>query len=255
MGIVIKAVTANTPARPTLIKLKNQTGAFCNEAAVMSDSERELGVIKDILLPVDPSARYDVYFTDKRIAIICMGHSNRFEEVSPRRSVLFGIAPETPANEYEQKVNRQVIEDEVAELPISEKLKLSKKSCYYTYQEIEEVKLFLAKKLKFAILSKDCVSKFSPTQEQFKQLADFLPTIEMLKEKTKIIGNITSKAPHVIGKVCGSENNADSIFCDNCGTKTKVETDASPGLTCGSCGTKNRLQASYCKRCGSPIRV
>ena len=75
----------------------------------------------------------------------------------------------------------QTIEEEINSLPLDEKLKLSKKSCFYTYQEIEEVKLISGKKPKFVILSEECVSKFSPNEEQFKQLADLLPTIEMLK--------------------------------------------------------------------------
>ncbi len=112
----------------------------------MQESEHQIGLIKDILLPVDQSTRYDVYFTDKRIAIICMGPSNRFDGVSESRSFLFGVAPEAPNNVYEEKRNRQTIEEEINQLSINEKLKLSKKSCFYTYQEIEEIKLISGKK-------------------------------------------------------------------------------------------------------------
>lgn len=226
----------------------------------MPDSERQIGVIKDILLPVDPSTRYDVYFTDKRIAIICMGPSNRFDGVSESRSFLFGVAPETPTNAYEERKNRQTIEAEINQLPINEKLKLSKKSCVYTYQEIEEIKLISGKKPKFAILSEECISKFSPNIEQFKQLADLLPTIEALEGKTSIIGNLTLKPPQVESssfncQFCGSKNEADAIFCDRCGLKIKEETVNPDELTCSACGAKNKLQASFCKRCGSPLRA
>ncbi len=192
----------------------------------MPDSERQIDVITDILLPVDPSTRYDIYFTDKRIAIVCMGHSNRFDGVSESRSFLFGVAPEAPTNAYEERKNRQTTEAEINQLPINEKLKLSKKSCFYTYQEIEEVKLISGKKPKFAILSEECISKFEPNIEQFNQLADLLPIIEALKGKTSITGNLTLKPLQVESisfdcQYCGSKNDADALFCDNCGMKIK----------------------------------
>jgi ribosomal protein L40E len=227
----------------------------------MPDSERQLGVIKDILLPLDIPTRYDVYFTDKRIAIVCMGHSSRFDSGAlERRSYLFGVAPEALINAEEQRKNRQMMEEKINSLPLDEKLRLSKKSCFYTYEEIEEVKLISGKKPKFIILSKECVSKFSPNEEQFKQLTDLLPTIEMLKGKTSIFGNLALKALQGEAtasccKYCGSKNDADAIFCESCGMKIKEETDIPAELTCGSCGAKNKVQASFCKKCGTPMRA
>ena len=154
----------------------------------------------------------------------------------------------------------QTIEAEINQLPINEKIKLSKKSCFYTYQEIEEVKLISGKKPKFAILSEECISKFAPNVEQFNQLADLLPTIEALKGKTSIIGNLTLKPQQgepttFVCQHCGSKNDADALFCDTCGMKIKEETVNPNELTCSSCGTKNKMQASFCKRCGSPLRA
>ena len=223
----------------------------------MLDSERQLGVIKDILLPLDITTQYDVYFTDKRIAIVCMGHSKHVDYgPSAGRSFLFGIGPEVPINANEERKNKQLMEEEINSLPLEVKLKLSKKSCFFTHEEIEEVKLISGKKPKFVILSVDCVSKFSPTQEQFKQLTDLLPTIEILRGKTSILGNLELKAPQLdlttfSCKYCGSKNDADAIFCEHCGMKIKDETDKSGDLTCSSCGAKNKVQASFCKKCGT----
>ena len=161
----------------------------------MSDLERQMGIIEDLPLLLDITTRYDVYFTDKRIAIVCMGHSSRFDSgVSQRRSYLFGVAPEALTNADEQRKNRQMMEAQIKELALDEKIRLSKKSCFYTYDEIEEVKLVSGKKHKFVILSKDCVSKFSPDEEQFEQLHDLLPTIEMLKNKLSVFGNLRLNA-------------------------------------------------------------
>jgi len=116
----------------------------------MFDSERQLGIIEDLLLPLDIATRYDVYFTDKRIAIVCMGRSRRVDSgASEHRSYLFGVAPEALTNPNEQRKNKQIIEEQIKELAIDEKLKLSKKSCFYAYDEIEEVKLVSGKNHKF----------------------------------------------------------------------------------------------------------
>ncbi len=222
----------------------------------MQEFEHQIGLIKDLLLPVDQSTRYDVYFSNKRIAIICMGPSNRFDAVSESRSFLFGVAPEAPNNVYKEKINRQTIEEEINQLPIIEKLKLSKKSCFYTYQEIEEIKLISGKKPKFAILSKECISKFAPNIAQFNQLINLLPTIEELKGKTSIIGNLVlknlqTKSISASCQFCCSKIEVDAIFCDKCGLKLEEEVPNPNQLNCSSCGAKNRVEASFCKRCGS----
>ena len=226
----------------------------------MADFERQLGVIRDILLPLDMPTRYDLYFTDKRIAIVCMGHSHADNEDSRYPSSLFGIAPTAMPSSNDKRANKQTMEEQINALPLDEKLRLSKKSCFYTYEEIEEVKLVSGKKPKFVILSKECVSKFSPTAEQFKQLTDLLPAIEMLKSKISLFGNLELKTPQVEPttfscKYCGSKNYADAIFCECCGMKIKEETVNPAELTCRSCGAKNKLQASFCKKCGTPMRA
>ena len=228
--------------------------------STMSDSERQLEVIKDIPLPLDKSTRYDLYFTDKRIAIVCMGHSNRVEPGDlGAPSVLFGIAPAVLPNENDKRVNRQIIENKIEDLPLDEKLKLSKKSCFYTHEEIEEVKLISGKKPKFVILSNDCVSKFSLNAGQFEQIVDLLPTIKMLEGKISIFGNLELKTQQpgpstFLCNKCGSKNDADAIFCERCGTQI-AETDNSERSTCSSCGAKNRVQATFCKKCGSPLQA
>jgi ribosomal protein L40E len=229
----------------------------------MYDSERQLGIIEDLLLPLDIATRYDVYFTDKRIAIICMSHSRRVDSGAlEHRSYLFGVAPEALTNPNEQRKNRQMIEEQIKELALDEKLKLSKKSCFYTYDEIEEVKLVSGKKHKFVILSKECVSKFAPNEEQFKQLTDLLPTIEQLKNKLSVFGNLQlnaiqeSNSAALRCKYCSYENDFDAVFCQNCGNLMQREITSNIALTeitCSSCGAKNKVQALFCKKCGTPI--
>ena len=158
----------------------------------MSSSEKQLGIVKDIVLPLDINTRYDFYFTDKRIAIVCMGRANRFEsetleQVSSIPSP-FGIPPVT-SSYIEKPENKQEIDQETKNLSINDLLKLSKKSCFYTHDEIEEVKLILGHKPKFIILSKECESKFSPDEEQVKQLILMLPTMEKLRNKFSIAGS------------------------------------------------------------------
>lgn len=158
----------------------------------MSGFEKQLGIVKDIVLPVDINTRYDVYFTDKRIAIVCLGRANRFEsDKSAQISLMpqaFGVPPMT-SSYIEKTENEQTIDEEIKNFSIDDLLKLSKKSCLYTVEEIEEVKLILGHKPKFIILSKECESKFSPNQDQIKQLCEIVPSIETLRNKFSIAGN------------------------------------------------------------------
>ena len=227
----------------------------------MLDSERQLGIIVDLLLPLDIATRYDVYFTDKRIAIVCMGKANRAGEALESHPLIFGVTPPGLMNKDEERKNRQVMEEQINKLTLDEKLKLSKKSCFYNYGEIEEVKLISGKKQKFIILSQECVSKFSPNKEQFKQLTDLLPTIEMLKNKLSIFGNLSLSDIHEVKSAtfscgyCSYENDLDAVFCQSCGNQIQGEIPGNPTLieiACFSCGAKNKVQALFCKKCGKP---
>ena len=176
----------------------------------MSSSEKQLGVVNDIVLPVDVNTRYDVYFTDKRVAIVCMGRANRFEsekltQVSSIPSA-FGVPPVT-SSYIEKTENIQDFNQEIKNLSIDDLLKLSKKSCFYTHEEIEEVKLIVGHKPKFILLSKECESKFSPDEEQVKQLILLLPTIETLRNKFSIAGswNILQELFKTASQQCGDD--------------------------------------------------
>ena len=226
------------------------------------DSERQLGIIVDLLLPLDFATRYDVYFTDKRIAIVCMGKADRVGEALVSRPLIFGVTPPGLTNKDEERKNKQIAQEQINKLTVDEKLKLSKKSCFYNYDEIEEVKLISGKKLKFIILSQECVSKFSPDEKQFKQLTDLLPKIEMLKNKISIFGNLELNAIHEVKstpfscKYCSYENDLDAVFCQSCGNQIQGEIPGNPTLieiACSACGTKNKVQALFCKKCGTPI--
>jgi hypothetical protein len=229
----------------------------------MLDSERHLGIIVDLFLPLDIATRYDVYFTDKRIAIVCMGKADRGDTGTlESQSLIFGVTPAVLMNTESERKNKQIVEEQINKLTIDEKLKLSKKSCFYNYEEIEKAKLISGKKLKFIILSKECVSKFSPNEEQFKQLTDLLPTIEMLKNKLSIFGNLELNAFDEVKsktfscKYCSCENDLDAVFCQSCGNQIQRELPLNPissEIACASCGAKNKVQALFCKKCGTPI--
>lgn len=228
----------------------------------MLDLERQLGIIVNILLPLDIATRYDVYFTDKRLAIVCMGKADQSDhEALESRSLFPGITPAVIMNTFEERKNRQILEEQISKLTLDEKLKLSKKSCFYSYDEIVEVKLVSGKKNKFIILSKECVSKFAPDEEQFKQLADLLPTLELLKNKLSIFGNLQLntnrevKTPIVSCSYCNYENDFDAVFCQGCGNQIQRENPNNPTvpeIACAYCGAKNKVQALFCKKCGKP---
>ena len=229
----------------------------------MSSSEKHLGIVRDVVLPLDIHTRYDFYFTDKRIAIVCMGKANRFETEKQEQVSLmpsaFGVPP--PAVSYVEKTqNIQSIEEEIKNWSLDDILKLSKKSCFYSYDEIEEIKLVSGHKPKLVILSKEFESKFCPDEEQFKQLIEIIPTIEALRNKLWISGNwkmlYDEKFIAPLCKYCGSRNDLDAVYCQGCGKKIRQESinvDLLTELPCNSCGTKNKINASFCKQCGTSI--
>lgn len=155
-------------------------------------SEKRLAIIRNVVLSLDVNSRYDLYFTDGRIAIVCMGRAKRFESESLEQVSLvpsaFGVPPPAGSS-VETAPSRESVEEEIKNWSIDDVLKLSKKSCFYTYEEIEELKLILGRKPKFEILSEECESKFSPNPEQLKQLIDLLPTIEPLRNKLSVAGS------------------------------------------------------------------
>ncbi len=230
----------------------------------MSSSERLLGIVKDVVLPVDAHTRYDVYFTDRRVAIVCLGKAERFEsETEETLSYMpsaFGVP--APIGSYVEKAkSKPSIDEEAKDLSLDALLKLSKKSCVYTNEEIEEIKLILGKTPKFVILSRDCESKFAPDEDQFYQLIDLIPLVDALKDKLWITGKWTAlygEGSAVADCVfCGFCNDADAVYCQSCGKKLGDETadaGAAAEVACGSCGAKNRAKASFCKGCGKPLR-
>ena len=223
----------------------------------MTNIEKQVGVVKDLILPVDSATRYDVYFTDKRIAIAYMGRADRSHGNDTYSLVPFAPAPITSTSMEQRKKDRQMMEEQISHLPLDQLLSLSKKSCEYSYDEVEEVKLVAGKRLKFVILSKEYESKFAPNNEQFGQLSELLPKIEMLKDKLTLYGSWkpSDEEQGVSCKHCGGKNDFDAVFCDSCGKRIREETlaDSGPDLTCKSCGAKNRVQAIFCKRCGNPL--
>ena len=119
-----------------------------------------------------------------------MGKVDRFEsEASEQLSLMpsvFGVPP--PMSSHVEKTeDKESIDEKIKDWSLDDILKLSKKSCFYANDEIEEVILVCAVQ-KFVILSKECESKFSPDEEQFKQLSQILSTIEPLRNKLWIAG-------------------------------------------------------------------
>jgi len=213
----------------------------------MSSSEKLLGIVKDVVLPGDLRTRYDVYFTDKRVAIVCMGKADRFEsETFQPLSVMpsvFGVPP--PMSSYVEKTrNSQSIDEKIKDWSLDDILKLSKKSCFYTNEEIEKMELIWGKKPKFEIFSQECESKFAPDEEQFQQLIETISAIDALKDKLWIAGKWSALRDESLMTLacgsCGSSNDPDAVYCQTCGKRVEGGTEnvqPPSELICTSCGT------------------
>lgn len=221
--------------------------------------EEVISVVKDVVLPVDARTRYDVYFTDRRVGIVCLGRAEREWDTQETLSYMpsaFGVpAPVIP---HGKEQAQPPIDDQIKSMSLGDLLKLSKKSCFYTIEEIERIELVWGSKLKFIILSRDCESKFAPTEEQLEQLLEVIPSVEGLKSKLWIAGKYTAlfDEGQATCKSCGALNDSDAVYCEACGKKLGEEPASQPAseLTCSQCGTKNKAGASFCKQCGTAFR-
>ncbi|MCW3999631.1 MAG: hypothetical protein NWE93_05280 [Candidatus Bathyarchaeota archaeon] len=153
--------------------------------------EKRLGIIQDVILSTDPKNRYDLYITENRIAIVCLGKMSRNESDSYRSlsaiPAAFGMpAPSDGATQPKQDMAE--IEAEINRMPLDDLLRLSKKSCYYTYDEIKELRLILGRRSVFWILSDECASKFIPSPEQSWVLLGLMVAAEPLKSKLAVAG-------------------------------------------------------------------
>ena len=156
----------------------------------MSKAEKQLAIIQDVLLQSDPKHRYDLYFTSSRVAIVCLGKMSRESDSYRSLSAIpeaFGMPPPI-IGDQQPKDNLEAVQEEINRMPLDDLLRLSKKSCYYTYEEIKEFRLILGRRPVFRVLSADCESKFSPDPRQTMVLLDLLTAFEPLRSKLALAG-------------------------------------------------------------------
>lgn len=224
----------------------------------MSTEEKQLLIIPDVVLPADINTRYDIHFTDRRIAIVCMGPANRFGYgIGKMHTYPAASSAITPPLTYVDEKDTVETQEELSTVPLDELLELSKKSCQYAIKEIQTLRLIWGKRPKLLVLSEDFESKFAPDEGQFKQLLDFLTTVEPYCSKLEIAGNykqLQELLALVVCGSCGAENDLDALCCVGCGQelweKTEEEADT---VSCGSCGRMNWKDSAFCKQCGKAL--
>jgi hypothetical protein len=224
----------------------------------MPNEEKQLAVFPDVILSADINTRYDIHFTDRRIAIVCMGPANRFGYgIGKLHTYPAASSAITPPLTYVDEKDTVEAEEELSTVPLDELLELSKKSCQYAIKEIQTLRLIWGKRPKLVILSEDFESKFAPDAEQFKQLLDLLTTTEPYCSKLEVAGSwmqLQELLSLVVCGSCGAENDLDALCCVNCGQELWEKTvDEADSVACGSCGRKNREGSGYCKQCGKAL--
>jgi hypothetical protein len=224
----------------------------------LSSQESELAVIPDVVLNADINTRYDIYFTSKRIAIVCMGPVDRYGYGIGKMHTFPSMSGAvSPPLTYVDEKDKVEAEEELSTVPLDELITLSKKSCVYAVKEIQTLRLIWGKRPKLVILSEDYESKFAPDEDQFKQLLDLLTTTEPYCSKLEVGGNwkqLQELLAMVVCGGCGVENDLDAVCCVNCGQKIReAPAKDEDAVACGSCGKKNRQESMFCKQCGATL--
>jgi len=224
----------------------------------MSSQEEQLLVIPDVVLPADINTRYDIYFTDRRIAIVCMGPIDRYGySMGKMHTFPSASGAVTPPMTYVDEKDTAEAEEQLSTVPLNDLLKLSKKSCQYTLDEVEALTLIWGQQPKFVVQRQDCESRFTPDEVQFNQLLELLTSFEPLSDKLKVAGNwkqLQALLTTVICGSCGGENDLDALCCVNCGQELWEQTEEeADSVACGSCSKKNTAEALFCKQCGKAL--
>jgi hypothetical protein len=208
----------------------------------MSSQEKQLQIIRDVVLQTDVNARYDLYFTDSRVAIIYMGKMDRYgNEMFKIKSVPSASSAVSPPLTYVDEKSSQVkaVEEELSTMPLDQIMRLSKKNSEYTYSEVEEIQLFWGEEPELAILSADYETEVGINQEQFKQLLEFMTGYGPLSDKLVVSGNwkqlkeilnavhspkeMTAQPARNASEAkcltCGAKNKEGALFCEQCEAK------------------------------------
>jgi ribosomal protein L40E len=208
----------------------------------MSSQEKQLQIIRNVVLQTDVNARYDLYFTDSRLAIIYMGKMDRYgNEMFKIRSVPSTAGAVSPPLTYVDERGSQVkaVEEELSHMPVDQIMRLSKKNSDYSYDEIEEFQLFWGEEPELVILSADYETEVGLEEEQFKQLLEFITGYDKLSDKLVVSGN-WKQLKEILNAL---------------GTKKAEEqpTQEASEVKCGTCGAKNKMDAAFCEQCGAKI--
>lgn len=210
----------------------------------MSSQEKQLCIIRNVVLQADVNARYDLYFTDSRIAIIYMGKLDRYtNQMYQNRSYPSTSTAVSPPMAYVDSRAAEVkaVEEELSNMPLDQIMMLSKKNSEYNYEEIEEFQLFWGEEPELAILSAEYETEVGINQEQFKQLIEFITENEKLSDKLVVSGN-WKQLKEILNSV------------PNMKTKQQPTPEASE-TKCGTCGSKNKEEALFCEQCGAKLAM
>ena len=143
-------------------------------------SERQIAVIKDIQYADDYLSTYDLYVTNRRLAVI---------------QTKFGYVGSNFVDIIEQRDEAAVkrkkeLKEKFESLSLDEKIGCRYENFAVNYEEITQIKLndkhFPWREATLKIVSKKKKAKFYPTKEQFEQLTDVLSSIGALWEKLVI---------------------------------------------------------------------
>ena len=120
-----------------------------------------------------------------------MGKAKRFEadslEVISVLPPAFGV-PAPLQSAASETAEKHIVEEELSKICLDDLLKLSEKSCFYTYEEIHEAKLVFGRKPRFEVYSEEYESKFELNAQQQEEILKLSLTIEPLKSKPSVKG-------------------------------------------------------------------
>jgi hypothetical protein len=154
----------------------------------MQNPERQIAVIRDILCTDDYLSKYDLYITDRRLAVIKTKHFYN----DGTGGVGWYLVGSNLVDIIEQRdeaaaKRKKELKEKFENLSLDEKIGCRYENFAVNYEEIIQIKLneqhFPWREATLKIVSKEKKAKFHPTKEQFEQLSDVLSNIGALWKK------------------------------------------------------------------------
>ncbi len=150
----------------------------------MQNSERQIALIKNVVIVDFSNTTCDLYLTDKRMVLIRTKGSKEWGglmggAVGGMVGAIIGSVAQKGLESRKKQTKK-----EASDLTLDELLAVDKKSFGLAYEDIEQIKFYkVMLNRRLSVTTKKTLKSFTLTTKQYEELSTILSTIPALKGK------------------------------------------------------------------------